>query len=95
MKKLPIKHIANLANLSLSEKELAHFEQQLGSTIEYMQQINQLDTGSASPTARVFNDANVLREDRTTASLTQVEALKNASRQHQGYFVVDAILDKE
>jgi aspartyl-tRNA(Asn)/glutamyl-tRNA(Gln) amidotransferase subunit C len=92
---LPIKHISKLANLDLSEAEVVFFEKNLSSVIEYMQKIGQLDVSSVSPTSRTSEEENVLREDAVIPSFSQDQALQNAPRKHDGYFVVPAVLDKD
>lgn len=47
--------IAELARLALTAEEVALFTQQLGSILEYVEQIRGLDTTGVSPTSHVMN----------------------------------------
>ncbi len=82
-----VKHIAKLADLPLSDDELEKFDSQLSETIEFINHLSEVNTEGVSPTSQVTGKTNELREDEVTASLSQEEALKNAEKKHNGYFV--------
>ena len=92
---LNIKHIAKLANLPLSDKEEKKIEKQLDETLKYIDILQEVDTKNVMPTAHVTGLENVTREDTTTASLSQDQALANTKKTNQGFFEVEAILDNE
>ena len=92
--KIDVAHVAKLANLPLSEAEKKKFEKQLGETLEYVSQLNEIDTKGVEPTSQVTGLENVTREDEVKPSLTQEEVLKNAKSTHNGFFKVPAILDE-
>lgn len=92
--KINVKHIAKLANLPLSENEVEKFEKQLAETLEYIEQLNEIDTKNVEPTSQVTRLENVTREDETIPGLTQAEALSNTSSKHNGFFKVTAILEQ-
>jgi len=93
--KLNVKHIAKLANLTLSEEEEKKFEIQLEETVEYIEGLSEVDTNGIEPTSQVTGLENVTREDKITPSLSQSDALKNAKSTHKGYFKVKGILNNE
>lgn len=93
--KIDIKHIATLANLTLKDGEIKLFESQLDSTLEYIEQLNEVDTNNITPTSQVTGLENVLREDIAKESLTQEQALSNNSETHNGLFKVKGILDND
>lgn len=93
--KLDVKHIAKLANLTLSEEEEKKFEIQLEETVEYIEGLSEVDTNGIEPTSQVTGLENVTREDEITPSLSQSDALKNAKSTHKGYFKVKGILNNE
>jgi len=92
--KIDIKHVAKLANLPLSEAEEKKFEKQLSETLEYVKQLEEIDTKGVEPTSQVTGLENVLREDEVKPSLNQEEALKNTKSSYKGYFKVKAILEQ-
>lgn len=93
--KINVPHVAKLANLPLSDDELNKFDKQLGETVDYVDELNEIKTTGIESTSQVTGLENVLREDKTTPSLSQEEALSNAKSTYNGFFKVDAILDDE
>jgi aspartyl-tRNA(Asn)/glutamyl-tRNA(Gln) amidotransferase subunit C len=88
-----VEHIADLAKLGLSEKEVETFRDQLSAILEYAGLLEQLDTDAISPTATVLPLTNVTRADKARPSLSQSEALANAPSSTEGFFQVKAILE--
>lgn len=86
--------MAKLANLSLTDEEVKKFEGQLSKTLEYIDQLNKIDTSGIEPTSQVTGLENVLREDETRPSLPQEEVLKNTKSKKDGFFKVRAILEQ-
>lgn len=91
--KIDVKHVAKLANLPLTPEEEERFERQLAETLEYVSQLEEIDTKNVEPTSQVTGLENVTRDDSTSSSLSQEEALKNATSTHNGFFKVKAILE--
>lgn len=82
-----VKHVAQLANLSLTEEELKDFTRQLSETINYVNQLEEIDTTGIVPTPQVTGKSNGFRKDEITPGLTQEQALANAPKSHNGFFV--------
>lgn len=89
--KINISHIAKLANLSLLPSEKLKLEKQLEETIDYVEQLNQVDTNNIEPTSQVTGLENITRDDVAKPSLSQDDALSNAKSKHNGFFKVNAI----
>ena len=90
--KIDIAHVAKLANLPLSEKEIAKFEVQLSSILDYVKKLQELDTSIIEEASQVTGLENVTREDKPTPSLSQEEALSSTASKHNGFFKVKAVL---
>ena len=90
---MEIGHIALLARLELSEEEKALFSRQLGSIIEYIEKLNELDTTSVEPTAHVLPLHNVFREDALQPSLPREMALQNAPERNEQFYRVPKIIE--
>ncbi len=58
-----IKHIAELSRLELSEEEVKKFGGQLDSILQYIEQLNEVDTKNIEPTAQVSGLSNIWRAD--------------------------------
>jgi len=88
-----IQHIAVLSRLNLSEEEKDLFGSQLSSILDYMDQLNELDTRETEPTSHVLSLSNVMRDDILTSSLPGEEALKNAPSHSQNFYRVPRIIE--
>ncbi len=94
--KIDVKHIAKLANLTLTDEEIPKFEKQLSDILTYIETLNKLDTSKVEPTYQVTGLTNVMRnDDKPEKSFTQEEATKPARHKHDGYFVVEQILEEK
>lgn len=89
-----IKHIARLAHLILTDKQLEWLVPQLSTVISYVSHVETLDTKGVVETSQVTGTENVFRDDVIDASrlLTQEETLSNAKKTHNGFFLVKAVL---
>lgn len=92
--KIDVKHVARLANLPLSKEEEEKYSEQLSKILDYVDQLNQVDTLGVEPTFNVTGNSNVMRKDETVASLSQEEALSNASNKKDGLFVTKGVFDE-
>ena len=90
--KIDVGHVAKLANLPLNPQEEKKFEKQLSEILSYIERLKEVDTRNVEPTSQVTGLENVTREDETSPSLTQEEALSNSKSNHNGLFKVKAIL---
>ena len=90
-----VKHAAKLANLPLSQDEEEKYAEQLSKILEYVEQLNKVDTSNVEPTFNVSGQTNVTRKDETMASLSQEDALSNASQKRDGFFVTKGVFNEE
>lgn len=90
-----VKHVAKLANLAIQEEEIIKFQNQLSETIDYIEELCELDKMVANlpGTYQVTGMENKLREDIVKPSLPKELALQNAKRVHNGFFVVPSVWD--
>lgn len=88
-----VEKVAALARLCFSKEEKEQFTTQLNRILEYMEQLNRLDTEDVEPTSHVLPLKNVFREDVVVPSLPQDELLANAPSQHRGYFKVPRVIE--
>ena len=94
--KKDVLHVANLAKLTLTPKEITKFQEQLSKIVDYISQLSEVDTLNLESTSKTTGLENVFRSDEVKPeSFSQDEALAGTDKTHNGYFVVDAILDKE
>ena len=89
-----VEHVARLAKLKLSPKEIDLYLTQLGKVVDYVSELKEVDTEGTEPTSQTTGLENVMRPDKINSSqgLSQEEALAGSEKTHNGYFKVDAIL---
>ncbi len=92
-----VEHIAQLAQIPVSEKEKTELAEAFNQTLGVIDQLKEVETAGVEPTHQVTGLVNNTREDLVTTEtmFTQEEALANAKRTHQGYFVVERVIDVE
>ena len=85
-----VQHVAQLAQLGLSDEETEGFRKQLSAILEFVSELQELDTKDREPLSQTTGLKNVFRADEIRPSLTQEEALANAKEVYKGYFKVKA-----
>jgi aspartyl-tRNA(Asn)/glutamyl-tRNA(Gln) amidotransferase subunit C len=85
--------IAHLARLELTDAELQTISRQLSDILDYIQQLNKVDTEGVEPLAHPLPIQNVFRPDEPAPSLTVDEALANAPRRIGPFYGVPAVFD--
>lgn len=95
--KIPVSHIAKLANIPITIEEENALEKAFEETLKVVDELKDVDVSHVAPTYQVTGLENVLREDTvdTGRMFSQAEALANAKKTHDGYFVVNQIIAAE
>ena len=90
-----VKHIAQLANIPISSQEEEELAKDFSETLEVVDKLQKVDTKGVEMTHQVTGLTNITREDEVNEKnmFTQKEALANASRTHDGFFVVERLID--
>jgi aspartyl-tRNA(Asn)/glutamyl-tRNA(Gln) amidotransferase subunit C len=92
-----VRRVAELANLALSDEEIARMTHDLDGILSHIDKLNELDTASVEPMAQVLYDAEetaTLREDRERPPLSNADALANAPASGAGYFKVPKVIER-
>jgi aspartyl-tRNA(Asn)/glutamyl-tRNA(Gln) amidotransferase subunit C len=91
-----VEKIAELANLELTPEEKQSFSVQLAAIIEYIDQLNELDTSAVKPwrhrSAGEMIDSYATREDLVEPSLGREKALDQAPDHDDGHFLVPRVI---
>ena len=85
-------HIAKLAHLEFSDVEIGRMTRQLSSILDYVAQLDVLDTSAVEPTSHVGSGAHTLRDDTLVPSMTREDALANAPETDRGLFKVPKVI---
>ncbi|MDQ3238955.1 MAG: Asp-tRNA(Asn)/Glu-tRNA(Gln) amidotransferase subunit GatC [bacterium] len=90
-----IEHIAKLSRLDLTSEQMSRYGGQLSNVLEYIKELDQVDTTGIEPTINTTGIEDRLREDILDNSLTQEEALSNTKQHHNGYIIVPNVFDEK
>lgn len=90
---LDVRDVARLARIELTDQEAETFQSQLGSVLEYVEQLGRLDLSGVEPTAHANPVFNVLREDVVQPGLERAAVLANAPHAANNLIVVTKVLD--
>ena len=89
-----IDKIAALAKLEFSPEEKAGMVKDLDRILDFVEQLNKLDTEGVEPLVHMSEETNVMREDEIKMVISHEEALKNAPKRNSDYFLVPKVLGK-
>ncbi len=78
-----VRHVAKLARLELTEKEVKTFQKDMNNVLE---SFNVLSDVEAEPSFQPMHMENVFRKDDVEKSLSQGEALLNTKHKEKGFF---------
>lgn len=87
-----VEHVAHLARLHLSEKELQQMTAQLDTILAYVDKLEELDTTGVVATTHAFSITNAFRDDIVRPSLTQKEALSEGPSTNHESFIVPRVI---
>lgn len=94
-----VKRIAELANLELTPEESGPMLRDLNAILEYVAQLNELDTAGVAPLAQVgelpgAGGVSVLRKDERVAGLGRADVMAQAPETDQAFFKVPKVIER-
>jgi aspartyl-tRNA(Asn)/glutamyl-tRNA(Gln) amidotransferase subunit C len=81
-------HVAALAQLELSEEEIARLTEQLGDILEAVGKVSELDLSDVPPTSHPLAVVNVFRADEPQPSLPLEDVFANVPERDGDHFRV-------
>lgn len=87
-----VERVSLLARLHLSPAELETMTHQLSRILDYVDQLNELNTDDVEPRAHAIEMSNVFAADEVQPSLDRDEALANAPKRDDECYRVPAVL---
>lgn len=88
-----IEYVGILAKLELSNEEKQQAKKDMGSMLDYIDKLNELDTSNVEPMSHAFPVNNVFREDVIMNSDNREEILLNAPERKNDSFKVPKTFD--
>ena len=90
-----VNRIAELSKLEFDSDEKKAILKDMNKMLEFIDQLNEIDTDNIEPLIHMTEDVNVLRADDAFVSISQEEALKNAPSKDSTYFKIPKVLGKK
>lgn len=89
-----VEKVAHLARLELAEDEKDTMIADMSKILGFMAKLNEIDTSGIEPLVYMTNEINVTREDLVKQEITHEEALLNAPKHDENYFLVAKVIEK-
>lgn len=91
-----VARVAAVAKVTLTPDEQKSFADGFTATLAVVDKFNELDVSKTPPTHHVTGEENDFRDDVVDEKrmFTQEEALANAPRSYNGFFVVDQVIEQ-
>ncbi len=89
--------LAALARIALTDEEKKRFGEQLGTILNYFEQINSVDVAGVEPSSHAFPVFNILREDDAGPTL-DIEAFARIApkfNREDSHLIVPRVVDDE
>ena len=87
-----VKKVAQLARLELNQNEIQNHAQQLEKILDYIKQLEKIDTENIPCTTRAIEVVNVLRKDQKKDYKNTEELLNLAPSREKTFFKVPKII---
>ncbi len=87
-----VRKVAQLSRLNLPEETIATYTGQLERILDYVDQLQAVDTEGVPPTTRAVEVVNVTREDAVVPTDVREELLDQAPQREGDFFRVPKIL---
>ena len=88
-----ISKLASLSKLKFNEDEMKLISNDLSKMLEFINQLQDLDTEGIDPLIHVNEEINNWREDQVQGMISQEEALSNSPVKDGTYFKLPKVLD--
>lgn len=90
--KVQVEQVAALARLKLSPQEIEKFTNELTVILDYVSQLESVNTEGVEPKDQFISAENVFREDKVRPSLPREQALANAPDKDDEFFRVPKVI---
>lgn len=87
-----IEKVALLARLRLSQKEVESLANDMSNILDYVETLAQVDVSGVEDGKTAENTANVFRADELGVPLPREEALRNAPRHNDEFFLAPKVI---
>jgi aspartyl-tRNA(Asn)/glutamyl-tRNA(Gln) amidotransferase subunit C len=85
-------HVAHLARLEIAAADVGRFADQIGTVLDYVDTLKQVDTRGIAATSHAISLSNAFRDDLPRPHLDPEASLANAPAKDEGAFVVPKVI---
>jgi len=86
-----VKHIAKLARLGLTEKEITDFQKELFSILDYFEKLKEVDASNVKPLSHPFEIKNIIRKDEPETTANKDKLLELMPERKGSYLKVKSV----
>lgn len=88
-----VKTIARLARLGISEQDIPQYAKNLGRILDFVAQLNKVDTARVTPMAHPLDMPQRLRADAVTEADQRALYQRNAPQVEAGLYIVPKVIE--
>ena len=88
-----VKHIGKLARISLDERKINSLSKDLSSIMEFIENLNELNTEKTVPLTSIINASLRSRKDEVSDEKIKDQILKNSPEKNEEFFVVPKVIE--
>jgi len=89
-----LNRLAKLSKLNFEGTEKEAIKQDLQNILNFIEQINEVNTDGVEPLIHITNNKNAFRKDESKQLITKKEALSNAPKKTDDFFLVPKVIKK-
>ena len=88
-----VRRIAHLARIKLADHRVAPMREELNQILEFIEQLEEVNTDHVEPMTAVVDVTMKMREDRVTDGGRAGDVVANASASDDGFFMVPKVVE--
>ena len=91
--KSQVKKVAKLSRISLDDSKLESLSKDLISILNFVEQLNKLDTNEIKPLPSIIDKSLDTRDDTVSDGQIKDQILKNSPEKNEDFFIVPKVVD--
>ena len=91
--KSQVKKVAKLSRISLDDSKLESLSKDLVSILNFVEQLNKLDTNEIKPLTSIIDKSLDTRDDTVNDGQIKDQILKNSPEKNEDFFIVPKVVD--
>ena len=88
-----VKKVAKLSRISLDDTKLESLSKDLATILNFVEQLNELDTKKMEPLTSIVDKTLELRADKINDGKIKNEILKNSPDKNEDFFIVPKVVE--